>query len=106
MESADRVPVSGRRAAKCLVSPESRKSRELGAANREPRTVFFPNRGSTIHDKAIRAAGRVRKRSAGFRMNGFRKSRDFPKFFALVRPFFDAIEEMRHYEVSFGSRAG
>jgi len=39
-------------------------------------------------------------------MNGFRKSRDFPKFFALARPFFDAIEEMRHYEVSFGSRAG
>lgn len=32
-------------------------------------------------------------------MEGFRKSRDFSKFFALARPFFDAIEEMRHYEV-------
>ncbi len=32
-------------------------------------------------------------------MDGFRKSRDFSKFFALARPFFDSIEEMRHYEV-------
>lgn len=36
---------------------------------------------------------------------GFRKSADFRKFFVLVRPFFDAIEEMKHYEVSTVSRA-
>lgn len=29
---------------------------------------------------------------------GFRTSADFPAFFAAVRPFFDQIEEMRHYE--------
>lgn len=34
-------------------------------------------------------------------MDGFRGSRDFSKFFALVRPFFDSIEEMQHYEVAF-----
>lgn len=30
--------------------------------------------------------------------NGFRKSADFPAFFAAVKPFFAAIEEMKHYE--------
>jgi quinol monooxygenase YgiN len=29
---------------------------------------------------------------------GFRKSAEFREFFAAVRPFFDDIEEMRHYE--------
>ena len=28
---------------------------------------------------------------------GFRKSPAFGEFFALVKPFFDAIEEMTHY---------
>ena len=36
---------------------------------------------------------------------GFRKSADFREFFVLVRPFFDAIEEMKHYEASAVSRA-
>ncbi len=38
-------------------------------------------------------------------MNGFRKSPDFPKFFAAVRPYFDSIEEMQHYEVKLESPA-
>lgn len=31
---------------------------------------------------------------------GFRKSPGFSTFFAAVRPFFDDIEEMRHYEAT------
>jgi quinol monooxygenase YgiN len=30
---------------------------------------------------------------------GFRRSAAFRAFFALVKPYFDAIEEMKHYEV-------
>ena len=30
-------------------------------------------------------------------LQGFRRSAHFPPFFALVRPFVGAIEEMRHY---------
>ena len=33
-------------------------------------------------------------------LNGFRKSPEFSQFFALVKPFFDAIEEMNHYELT------
>ena len=31
-------------------------------------------------------------------MRGFRGSPEFSKFFALVQPFFGAVEEMQHYE--------
>lgn len=31
-------------------------------------------------------------------LNGFRKSADFMPFFNLVKPFFNDIEEMKHYE--------
>ena len=31
-------------------------------------------------------------------IEGFRKSADFPAFFAAVKPFFASIEEMKHYE--------
>jgi quinol monooxygenase YgiN len=31
---------------------------------------------------------------------GFRTSQEFQPFFAAVRPFFDQIEEMNHYEVT------
>jgi quinol monooxygenase YgiN len=33
-------------------------------------------------------------------MNGFRKSLEFRKFFASVRPFVGNLEEMRHYEAA------
>lgn len=32
-------------------------------------------------------------------LQGFRKGPSFPEFFALVKPFFNNIEEMKHYEV-------
>lgn len=31
-------------------------------------------------------------------MNGFRKSEEFAQFFHLVKPFFNNIQEMYHYE--------
>lgn len=31
-------------------------------------------------------------------LNGFRRSADFTPFFNLVKPFFNDIEEMKHYE--------
>jgi quinol monooxygenase YgiN len=33
-------------------------------------------------------------------MKGFRSSPEFRKFFELIKPFFDNIEEMRHYELT------
>lgn len=30
---------------------------------------------------------------------GFRRSPEFREFFAAVRPFFDQIEEMKHYQI-------
>lgn len=33
-------------------------------------------------------------------MKGFRTSPEFQTFFAAVRPFFNQIEEMNHYEVT------
>ena len=32
-------------------------------------------------------------------LNGFRKSAEFGQFFELVKPFFQQIQEMRHYEI-------
>ena len=33
-------------------------------------------------------------------LNGFRKSADFMPFFNLVKPFFNNIKEMKHYELT------
>ncbi|NIJ52631.1 putative quinol monooxygenase [Dyadobacter arcticus] len=33
-------------------------------------------------------------------LNGFRKSKDFPEFFASIKPFFNDIMEMRHYKLT------
>jgi quinol monooxygenase YgiN len=33
-------------------------------------------------------------------INGFRKSEIFPLFFAKVKPYFDNIQEMRHYKLT------
>ncbi|GAA2277320.1 hypothetical protein GCM10010149_20850 [Nonomuraea roseoviolacea subsp. roseoviolacea] len=35
---------------------------------------------------------------------GFRRSPRFAEFFAAVKPFFGAIQEMKHYDARFGSR--
>ncbi|MBC8103267.1 MAG: antibiotic biosynthesis monooxygenase [Cytophagales bacterium] len=40
----------------------------------------------------------IRWRSVERHLEGFRKSADFAAFFALVKPFFGAIEEMKHYQ--------
>ena len=31
-------------------------------------------------------------------LNGFRQSPEFRRFFALVRPYFNSIDEMQHYQ--------
>ncbi|MFG2297850.1 putative quinol monooxygenase [Streptomyces sp. NPDC048603] len=41
---------------------------------------------------------RIRWTSVTDHLEGFRKGEHFPAFFAAVRPFFTAIEEMQHYE--------
>ena len=33
-------------------------------------------------------------------LNGFRKSAVFPPFFALVKDFYNSIQEMRHYQLT------
>jgi heme-degrading monooxygenase HmoA len=38
--------------------------------------------------------------SAEGHLQGFRTSAEFPKFFALVRPFVTDCQEMEHYEVT------
>ncbi|MFI7603455.1 putative quinol monooxygenase [Actinoplanes sp. NPDC049681] len=42
---------------------------------------------------------RIEWDSAEGHLQGFRTGPQFPAFFALVRPFAQSIEEMRHYEV-------
>jgi quinol monooxygenase YgiN len=42
---------------------------------------------------------RIEWDSAEGHLTGFRGGPQFPAFFALVRPFVQMIEEMRHYEV-------
>ncbi|MEJ7737331.1 MAG: antibiotic biosynthesis monooxygenase [Chitinophagaceae bacterium] len=43
---------------------------------------------------------RIEWTSSSDHMNGFRKSKYFPPFFALVKPFFSHIQEMRHYTLT------
>lgn len=38
--------------------------------------------------------------SAEGHLQGFRQSADFGKFFALVKPYFNMIQEMEHYELT------
>lgn len=41
---------------------------------------------------------RMRSISVEGHEQGFRKSPEFGDFFAAVKPFFDHIQEMRHYD--------
>lgn len=43
----------------------------------------------------------IRWASTQRHLEGFRKSADFPAFFAAVRPYFAAIQEMKHYETQY-----
>ena len=40
----------------------------------------------------------IRWKSVERHLEGFRKGPDFPAFFTAVKPFFEAIEEMKHYQ--------
>ncbi|RYX83206.1 antibiotic biosynthesis monooxygenase [bacterium] len=40
----------------------------------------------------------IRWKSTERHLQGFRKSAEFPAFLAAVKPFFAAIQEMKHYE--------
>ena len=46
---------------------------------------------------------RIEWDSAEGHLDGFRKSAEFKAFFDAVRPFFENIEEMHHYEVKAAS---
>lgn len=48
----------------------------------------------------------IRWQSVERHLEGFRKSADFPTFFAAVKPFFAAIEEMKHYQTESTFQAG
>jgi quinol monooxygenase YgiN len=43
---------------------------------------------------------RIHWTSVDDHLNGFRRSKEFSSFFALVRPYFDNIDEMKHYELT------
>jgi len=43
---------------------------------------------------------RIEWTSSEEHISGFRKSAVFPAFFANVKPFFDNIQEMRHYKLT------
>lgn len=45
---------------------------------------------------------RIHWDSAQGHLEGFRRSPEFREFFPLVRPYVDAIAEMRHYELAVG----
>lgn len=55
---------------------------------------------SRCAESAERFMLRIEWDSIDAHLNGFRKSAGFANFFALVKPFFDQIEEMKHYEVT------
>jgi quinol monooxygenase YgiN len=43
---------------------------------------------------------RIEWTSTDEHINGFRKSEIFPSFFAKVKPYFENIQEMRHYKLT------
>ena len=43
---------------------------------------------------------RIHWTSVDDHLNGFRKSKEFGSFFAQVKPFYNNIEEMKHYEIT------
>jgi quinol monooxygenase YgiN len=48
----------------------------------------------------------IRWASVERHMQGFRGSADFPAFFAAVKLFFSAIEEMKHYDLESAGQGG
>jgi quinol monooxygenase YgiN len=88
-----RYRVPGERAAELIaayaVAAESLKDDARCLAYEVARGVEEPDR----------VLVRIEWSSMADHLEGFRRSPDFPRFFAAVRPFFGDIEEMKHYEV-------
>lgn len=55
---------------------------------------------SRCHEEPTAYVVRIQWDSLEGHLQGFRKSSDFLRFFAKVKPFFELIQEMRHYEIS------
>ncbi len=55
---------------------------------------------SRCHEEPTSYVLRIEWDSLSGHLQGFRTSSDFQRFFSKVRPFFEQIQEMRHYEVS------
>jgi heme-degrading monooxygenase HmoA len=51
-------------------------------------------------DEPQRYIVRIHWTSVDDHLSGFRKSKEFSSFFTLVRPFYNNIEEMKHYELT------
>ena len=62
----------------------------------ERRLAYEVTRGVEEPDRVV---VRIEWTSLADHLEGFRRRPEFPRFFAAVRPFSDAIEEMKHYEV-------
>ena len=43
---------------------------------------------------------RIEWTSTDEHLHGFRKSAEFPSFFAKIKPYFNNIQEMRHYKLT------
>ncbi len=48
----------------------------------------------------------IRWASVERHLEGFRKSTDFPAFFTAVKPFYAAIQEMKHYATEHDGSGG
>ena len=68
----------------------------------DPRCLSYQvSRG---HEEPDRFMIRIEWTSVADHLEGFRRSPAFRSFFAVVRPFFDDIEEMSHYEAHLDYR--
>jgi quinol monooxygenase YgiN len=52
------------------------------------------------HEEPASFILRIEWDSLAGHLEGFRKSAEFPPFFAAVKPFIDQIQEMRHYALT------
>ena len=53
---------------------------------------------SHCHEDKANFIWRIEWTSVDRHINGFRKSEQFAKFFQFVKPYFNDIQEMNHYE--------
>ncbi|MET0693376.1 MAG: antibiotic biosynthesis monooxygenase [Propionibacteriaceae bacterium] len=72
---------------------------ETGAATLEADARCLSYEVSQGHEEPDRFVVRIEWTSLDDHLQGFRQSPEFGRFFSAVRPFFDDIEEMKHYEV-------